>query len=52
VSAISPSLAWRRRLVALIDPEHVASRRVAAKIGLHEANIVVVDGDLYMTYVS
>ena len=39
------------RLVALIDPDHLASRRVAEKIGMHEEGAVVVDGDPYVTYV-
>jgi RimJ/RimL family protein N-acetyltransferase len=38
------------RLVALIDPDHLASRRVADKIGMREEGAVVVDGDSYLTY--
>ena len=39
------------RLVALIDPDHLASRRVADKIGMQVEAAVVVDGDSYLTYV-
>lgn len=38
------------RLVALIDPDHLASRRVAEKIGMHEEGTVVVERDPYVTY--
>jgi RimJ/RimL family protein N-acetyltransferase len=37
-------------LVALIDPEHIASRRVAEKLGLRERAVTVIDGDAYVTY--
>jgi len=40
------------RLVALIHPDHLASRRVAEKIGMREEAAIVFDGDPYMTYVS
>ncbi len=39
----------RTRLVALIDPDHLASRCVAEKIGMNEEGAVVVDGDPYQT---
>jgi RimJ/RimL family protein N-acetyltransferase len=39
------------RLVALIPPDHVGSRRVAEKIDMHEEGAAVVDGDRYATYV-
>jgi len=42
----------QRRLVALIRPDHLASRRVAEKIGMREGAATVVDGDLYATYGS
>jgi RimJ/RimL family protein N-acetyltransferase len=42
-------LAFRRfrvpRLVAVIHPDHAASRRVAEKIGMHYEKTTVVDGD-------
>ena len=40
------------RLVALIHPDHLASRRVAEKIGIREEAAIVFDGDPYVTYVS
>ena len=40
------------RLVALIHPDHLASRRVAEKIGMREGAAIVFDGDPYVTYVS
>ncbi|MDQ2980786.1 MAG: GNAT family N-acetyltransferase [Actinomycetota bacterium] len=40
------------RLVALVPPDHLASRRVAEKIGMREGAAVVFDGDPYVTYVS
>ena len=40
------------RLVALIHPDHLASRRVAEKIGMREETAIVFDGDPYVTYVS
>ncbi len=40
----------RKELVALIYPEHVASRRVAEKLGLREGAVTVIDGDPYVTY--
>jgi RimJ/RimL family protein N-acetyltransferase len=39
------------RLVALIHPDHLASRRVAEKIGMREDATLVFDGDPYVTYV-
>jgi RimJ/RimL family protein N-acetyltransferase len=39
------------RLVALIHPDHLASRRVAEKIGMREDAALVVDGAPYVTYV-
>ena len=33
------------RLVAIIHPDHVASRRVAEKIGMHVERTVVLEGD-------
>lgn len=42
----------QRRLVALIHPDHLASRRVAEKIGMCEGAAIVFDGDPYVTYVS
>lgn len=38
-------------LVALIHPDHLASRRVAEKIGMREEAAIVVDGDPYVIYV-
>jgi RimJ/RimL family protein N-acetyltransferase len=40
------------RLLAMIPPDHLASRRVAEKIGMREDDEIVFDGALYMTYVS
>jgi RimJ/RimL family protein N-acetyltransferase len=40
------------RLVAIIHPDHLASRRVAEKIGMREQGAIIVDGDPYVTYVS
>jgi RimJ/RimL family protein N-acetyltransferase len=40
------------RLVALIHPDHRASRRVAEKIGMREEAAIVFEGDRFMTYVS
>jgi RimJ/RimL family protein N-acetyltransferase len=40
------------RLLALIHPDHLASRRVAEKIGMHEEGAIAFDGDPYVTYVS
>jgi RimJ/RimL family protein N-acetyltransferase len=40
------------RLVAIIRPDHLASRRVAEKIGMREGATVALDGDSYVTYVS
>jgi Acetyltransferases, including N-acetylases of ribosomal proteins len=40
------------RLVALIHPDHLASRRVAEKIGMREEGAITYDGDPYVTYVS
>jgi RimJ/RimL family protein N-acetyltransferase len=42
----------RTRLVALVPPEHTASRRVAEKIGMREEAEVVFDGGRYATYAS
>jgi RimJ/RimL family protein N-acetyltransferase len=39
------------QLLALIHPDHVASRRVAEKIGMRENGAVIVEGDPYLTYV-
>jgi RimJ/RimL family protein N-acetyltransferase len=33
------------RLVAIIHPDHIASRRVAEKIGMHEEKTTILDGD-------
>jgi RimJ/RimL family protein N-acetyltransferase len=38
------------RLVALIHPDHTASRRVAAKIGMREEGAIRIDGDPYLMY--
>ena len=40
------------RLVALIHPDHLASRRVAEKIGMYEGAAIVFDGDPYVTFAS
>jgi RimJ/RimL family protein N-acetyltransferase len=40
------------RLVALIHPDHLASRRVAEKIGMREGAATIFDGDPYVTYVG
>jgi RimJ/RimL family protein N-acetyltransferase len=40
------------QLVALIHPGHLASRRVAEKIGMREEGAIVFDGDPYVTYVG
>jgi RimJ/RimL family protein N-acetyltransferase len=41
------------RLVAVIHPEHIASRRVAEKIGMHAETMLVVDHDYpALIYVS
>jgi RimJ/RimL family protein N-acetyltransferase len=40
------------RLLAMIPPGHVASRRVAEKIGMREEDEIVVDGARYVTYTS
>src|SRR6266571_19236 len=40
------------RLVAIIRPDHSASRRVAEKIGMCEEGAIVFDGDPAVTYVS
>jgi RimJ/RimL family protein N-acetyltransferase len=37
-------------LVALVPPDHLASRRVAEKLGMQEGRIVVYDGDPYVRY--
>jgi ribosomal-protein-alanine N-acetyltransferase len=42
----------RTRLIALIHPEHFASRRVAEKIGMREKGAILYDDDPYVTYVS
>ena len=42
----------QKQLVALVPPGHVASCRVAEKIGLREGAVAVFDGDPYVTYVS
>jgi RimJ/RimL family protein N-acetyltransferase len=42
----------RSQLLAMIHPDHVASRRVAEKIGMHEQEVIVYDGDTYATYVA
>jgi RimJ/RimL family protein N-acetyltransferase len=39
-------------LVAIIRPDHLASRRVAEKIGMREGMATVFGGDPYVTYVS
>jgi RimJ/RimL family protein N-acetyltransferase len=39
------------RLVALVPPNHLASRRVAAKIGMCEQGVVEVEDALYVRYV-
>ena len=42
-------LAFRRfalsRLVAIVHPDHIASRRVAEKIGMHEERTTILDDD-------
>ena len=38
------------RLMALIQPDNLASRRVADKIGMYEQGTIVVEGDRYVTY--
>lgn len=38
------------RLVVMIRPDHLASRRVAEKIGMCEGAGIVFDGDPYVTY--
>jgi RimJ/RimL family protein N-acetyltransferase len=40
------------RLLAMIPPDHVASRRVAEKIGMREDDEIVFDGARYVTYTS
>lgn len=40
------------RLVALIHPDHLASRRVAEKIGMREEAAIFLDGDPYLSYVA
>jgi RimJ/RimL family protein N-acetyltransferase len=40
------------QLLALIHPDHLASRRVAEKIGMRENGAAIVEGDRYLTYVS
>ena len=40
------------RLVALIHPDHLASRRVAEKIEMREEEAIIYGGDPYATYVS
>ncbi|HEX6459613.1 MAG TPA: GNAT family N-acetyltransferase [Thermoleophilaceae bacterium] len=40
------------RLVALVYPEHSASRRVAEKIGMRAAGSTVLEGDPYVIYVT
>jgi RimJ/RimL family protein N-acetyltransferase len=40
------------RLVALVPPDHLASRRVAEKIGMREGAATVFDGHPYAIYVS
>ena len=40
------------RLVALVPPDHLASRRVAEKIELREEREVVFDGDPYVAYIG
>jgi RimJ/RimL family protein N-acetyltransferase len=48
-AAAARDLAFRRfgltRLVAIIHPDHFASRRVAEKIGMHSERITIVDQD-------
>jgi RimJ/RimL family protein N-acetyltransferase len=39
------------RLVAIIYPDHLASRRVAEKIGMREGAAIALDGDPDVTYV-
>jgi [ribosomal protein S5]-alanine N-acetyltransferase len=41
----------RSELVALVPPAHVASRRVAEKIGMRETNAALFDGFEYVAYV-
>jgi RimJ/RimL family protein N-acetyltransferase len=40
------------RLLAMIPPGHVASRRVAEKIGMRENAAIVFEGAPYVTYAS
>jgi RimJ/RimL family protein N-acetyltransferase len=48
-AAAARDLAVRRfafsRLVAIIHPDHIASRRVAEKIGMHEEKTAILDDD-------
>lgn len=39
-----------RQLVALIHPDHLASQRVAEKIGMRGGAEIVIDGGRYLTY--
>jgi RimJ/RimL family protein N-acetyltransferase len=47
-------IAFRRfamlRLVAIIHPDHIASRRVAEKIGMHDERTTVFEGDPAVIY--
>ena len=52
VSELAVARFGQTRLVALIHPEHFASRRVAEKIGMHEKGVILYDDDPYVTYVS
>ncbi|MGI8572310.1 MAG: GNAT family N-acetyltransferase [Solirubrobacteraceae bacterium] len=40
------------RLVALIHPDHVASRRVAEKVGMHESRPTIFDGEPFVIYTA
>jgi RimJ/RimL family protein N-acetyltransferase len=40
------------RLIALVAPSNLASRRVAAKIGMREEDVVEIDHERYQTYVG
>jgi RimJ/RimL family protein N-acetyltransferase len=55
VAMAARDAAFRRfgvvRLVAMIPPDHTASRRVAEKIGMHEERSTVFEGDPVVMYV-
>lgn len=55
-AAAARNFAFRRfglaRLVAIIHPNHIASRRVAEKIGMHPEHNVVLDGYSAVVYTT